>query len=186
MRNYGPRHVFMAIGISMLLFSPIIWLIAPIIVTETIYYERDSWLTYVYPGSYQLYGVAVAVLVIAPLLLWIADTKKWTIAVASALILLSGICFYGAGLGYFQLREETLVYRLPFESELNTYAWTDVEEVIYHMRDPLSEEPSWYTFIFKDGKQTEINETRFVTQAQGKLNSRVRGMGITLTYEELD
>lgn len=186
MRNYGPRHIFMAIGISLLLFSPIIWLIAPIVVTETVYYERDSWLTYVYPTSYQLYGVAVAALVIAPLLLWIANVKKWTVALASLLIVLSGVCFYGASLGYFQIREEVITYRMPFESDEKTYAWSEVQEVIYHLRPPEAEEPSWYTFIFSDGQQTEINETRFVTQIQGKLNSRVRALKIPLTYDELE
>lgn len=185
MRNYGPRHIFMAIGISLLLFSPILWLIAPIVVTETIYYERDSWLTYVYPKSLQLYGVAIALVVIAPVLLWLVDVKKWTIGLASALIVLSGVCFYGAGLGYFQLREETVAYRLPFEKELKTYDWAEVAEVTYHIRPAESEEPSWYTFTFTDGSQTEINETRIVTQAQGKLNSRVRALGIPLIYDEL-
>ncbi|MFC4354012.1 hypothetical protein ACFO0S_02880 [Chryseomicrobium palamuruense] len=185
MRDYGPRHIFMAIGISLLLFSPILWLIAPILVTETIYYERDSWLTYVYPKSLQLYGVAIALVVIAPVLLWLVDVKKWTIGLASALIVISGVCFYGAGLGYFQLREETVAYRLPFEKELKTYDWAEVAEVIYHIRPAESEEPSWYTFTFTDGSQTEINETRIVTQAQGKLNSRVRTLGIPLIYDEL-
>lgn len=185
MRNYGPRHIFMAIGISLLLFSPILWIVAPILVTETIYYERDSWLTYVYPRSFQLYALAIAFLVIAPVLLWLADVKKWVMGVAAVFILLSGVCFYGAGLGYFQLREETVVYRLPFENERKTYAWSEVAEVTYHVRPPESEEPSWYTFTFTDGNQTEINETRLVSQAQGKLNSRVRSLGIPLIYDEL-
>lgn len=185
MRNYGPRHIFMAIGISLLLFSPILWIIAPILVTETIYYERDSWLTYVYPRSFQLYAVAIALLVITPVLLWLADVKKWVIGVAAFLMVLSGLCFYGAGLGYFQLREETVAYRLPFESELKIYEWSEVAEVTYHIRPEESQETSWYTFTFTDGNQTEINETRLVSQAQGKLNSRVRSLGIPLIYDEL-
>lgn len=185
MRNYGPRHIFMAIGISLLLFSPILWIIAPILVTETIYYERDSWLTYVYPRSVQLYALAIALLVFAPVLLWLADVKKWVVGVAALLMVLSGVCFYGAGLGYFQLREETIAYRLPFESELKTYEWAEVAEVTYHVRPADSQESSWYTFTFADGNQTEINETRLVSQAQGKLNSRVRSLGIPLIYDEL-
>lgn len=185
MRNYSSRHIFMAIGICLLLFSPILWIIAPVVVTETIYYERDSWLTYVYPQSFQLYAVAIGLLVIAPILLWLIDVKRWTIVLSIGLIILSGVSFYGASLGYFQLRDETVAYRLPFENEVKTYEWMEIAEVTYHVRPPESNEPSWYTFTFIDGNQTEINETRFVSHVQGKLNSRVRTLGIPLIYDEL-
>lgn len=186
MRNYGPRHVFMAIAICLLLFSPIIWLLAPVIVTETAYYVRDGLFTYVYPRSYWIYGIAVGALVAAPLILWLANVKKWTVFVALSMLVVSGVCFYGAALGYFQVTEESIVYRYPFESETQQYEWNDVEEVIYHVRPPEAEDPSWYTFRFKDGDSTEVNETRFVTQAQGKLNSLIRGQKIPLTYDELE
>jgi len=176
----------MALAICLLLFSPIIWLITPIIVTETAYYVRNGLFTYVYPASYQIYGVAVAALVAAPLLLWLANVKKWTVVTAVLLLAASGYCFYGAALGYFQVTEEEIGYRSPFQTELQTYEWTDVEEVIYHTRPPEAEDPSWYTFRFTDGQSTEINETRLVTQAQGKLNSMIRGQRIPLTYDELE
>ena len=185
MKNYSARHVFMAIAISMLLFSPIIWLIAPVVVTETAYYVRNGLFTYVYPSSYLLYGVAVGLLVAAPLLLWILDVKKWTVLTSILLLSASLYCFYGAALGYFQVTEEEIVYRAPFQQELQIYGWQDVEEVIYHVRPPESEDPSWYTFRFNDGASTEVNETRFVTQAQGKLNSLIRSQDIPLTYDEL-
>ncbi|TQR20283.1 hypothetical protein [Psychrobacillus vulpis] len=183
-RRYEARHIFMAIGACIALFSPILLLIVPLLVVNTLYYKRGIWITYAPGENYMVFGISVFFLVLACAMLWYFDVQKWAIGISLGCVIVSCIVFYIASLSYVTLSDEEISYRTLLSNEKRTYAWEELEQLVYYVKLPEDDEMSHYEFYFKDGEMLTIRQNSLVTEIQGSLNSKVRGMGIPLKYVE--
>lgn len=183
-RRYDARHIFMVLGICITLFSPIFILLAPLLTANTLYYKRGIWITYAPGENYVVFGLSLFFLVLACGLLWTLDVRKWTISAGVVCVFLSGLVFYFASLSYVTLSSEEISYRTMFSKEKQSYAWEDLERLVYYVALPEDDELSYYEFYLKDGQMITMKQNGHVTQIQGKLNSKVRGLGIPLEYVE--
>lgn len=174
----------MAIGGCIALLSPVFLIIVPLAVVYTLYDKRGIWLSYVPGENYTAFGVGVFFLVLACVLLWLFDLRKWTISVGILCLLLCGFTFYVASLSYVTLSDDEISYRKLFSKEKQIYEWKELEKLLYYEKLPEDKETSYYEFLFKDGEMLTMKQNSFVKDIQGSLNSKVRGLGIPLVYIE--
>ncbi|MFF2755570.1 hypothetical protein ACFVR1_17775 [Psychrobacillus sp. NPDC058041] len=184
MRNYDRRHIFMAIGACIALFSPIFLIIIPLAVVNTLYYKREIWITYVPGENYVAFGVGVFFLVLACGLLWLYDVRKWTVSVGILCFILCGLTFYIASLSYVTLSDDEIAYRTLFSNENQVYDWKELDKLLYYEKLPEDKETSYYEFLFKDGEMLTMKQNSYVKDIQGSLSYKVRGLGIPFVYVE--
>lgn len=183
-RSYDKRHIFLAMGACIILFSPIFMLIVPLGVVKTLYYQREIWLTYVPVENYIAFGASLVLLVIACALIGFLDIRKWTVSVGIVCVLLSGYVFYSASLSFITLSSDGIGYRKLFSQEKQTYQWDELEKLVYNVKLPEDDELSNYEFHFIDGEILKMKENRYVTEIQPNLNGQVRASGVPLIYNE--
>lgn len=183
-RNYDTRHIFMAIGAGLLVLSPIFLLTAPSVIVNTLYYKRGIWITYVPGENYVAFAAGLLLLVLACVLLWLLDVKKWTISASIICVILSGILLYMASLSYVTLSNEEISFRTLFSKEKQFYAWEELDQLLFYERPPEEKEISYYEFHFKDGQMLTMKQNNYVRELQGSLSSKVRGLSIPFVYVE--
>lgn len=183
-RRYDKKHIFLAIGACIVLFSPVYLLIIPLAVVNTLYYKKGIWITYAPTENYVTFGVSLFLIVLACLVLGFLGIRKWTVGAGVFCVLLSSLVFYIASLSYITLSGEEISYRTLFSKEKQSYSWEDIEKLVYYVKLPEDDELSYYEFYFKDGQMMKMKQNSYVTNLQGNLNGTVRAMQIPLQYVE--
>ncbi len=163
----------MAIAIVVLLISPILLLITPSIVADSLYYSPDNWDVIVPGEGYVLYVIAFLLLVLSPAILFFLDINKTSIIFSIILILASGFSFYFASATFTALSNDSISYRTLFATEKHIYNWDEIEKAVYYDRLP-GDGFSNYEFIFNDGNSMKLTETGHVKEH----SSSIRGMVI--------
>lgn len=171
-RNYETRHIFMAIAIVILLISPILLLIAPSLVANTLYHSADNWHVFVPGMGYVLYGVGFFLLVLSPAIIFLLDIRKKSIVYSFIIVLLSGLSFYFASSLYISFSNDSISYGTLFPNEQNTYLWDEVERAVYYGIPP-EEGFSKYEFFFNDGKDMKLTENGYVKTMRDGIFSKV-------------
>ena len=168
---YETRHVYLAISIVVLLISPILLLIIPENVADTLYYSPENWGVIVPGKGYVLYIVAFLFLLLASAILFLLDIKKLSIALSIVFLLASGASFYFASATYIALSDDSISYRMLFSNEQHTYYWDEIEKAFYYDRLPGDGSPT-YEFFFIDGNSLTITENGHVKELSGGIFGR--------------
>ena len=169
---YETRHVFLAIAIVILLISPILLLIIPANVADTLYFSPDNWGVIVPGSGYVLYIVAFLFLLLASAILFLLDIKKLSIILSIVFLLASGASFYFASATYITLSDESISYRTLFSKEKHTYNWNEIEKAFYYDRLPGDGFPK-YEFFFLDGNNMTLSENGHVRELSGGIRGKV-------------
>ncbi|QUW22856.1 hypothetical protein JSQ81_04555 [Sporosarcina sp. Marseille-Q4063] len=169
-RVYETRHVFMAIAIVILLISPILLLIIPSAVADTLYYSPNNWGVIVPGEGYVAYIIAFIFLLLASAILFFLDLKKNSIILSIIFVLASVVSFYLASSTYTVLSNESISYRTLFSKEKHTYNWDEIEKAFYYDRIPGDGFPK-FEFIFIDGNSMKLTETGHVKELSGGIRS---------------
>jgi hypothetical protein len=146
----------MVLAISLIVFSPLLILFAPLVIGETVYFDRLNWVVYLPKINFVLVGISMLLLLAGFVVLWIKNINRMTIATALLLTVASGIVFYGASLSYTTLTDETITHRKPFEKEKQQYSWEDLESVQYYDNEDNLELSPYYSIYFQDGKELKL------------------------------
>jgi len=157
MKNYEMKHIFMAIAICIAVLSPVLILVLPTFVANTLYHTPESWHMVVAGKTYGVYAVGFLFLVLSPLALFLLAGRKFSVLISIAFLLFSGLTFYIASLNYTSLETNSISYREMFKTEKNTYAWSDIDQVFYHEVDE-NEGYSKFEFHFMDGNELTLPE----------------------------
>lgn len=173
------KHIFMALGICLLLFSPLIILFEPLIVADTLYDERGVWLIQVPWPNFVLCGLAVLLLMVAFGALWLMNMNRLAIVLAVICTIGSGIFLYGASLSYISLSGETVSLRHIFSQEKQIYAWENTVRIQYF--DDLENDNvrRFYVFYFRDGEELRLMQNGLLTEEiRIRIDHKIRELSI--------
>ena len=168
---YETRHVFLAISIVVLLISPILLLIIPANVADTLYFSPDNWGVIVPGKGYVLYIVAFLFVLLASAILFVLDIKKTSIIISTFFLLASGVSFYFASTTYIALSDDSISYRTLFSKELHIYHWDEIEKVFYYDRLP-GDGSANFEFFFIDGNSLTLTENGHVKELSGGIRGK--------------
>jgi len=175
----SPRVLLVVFSIAVLILSPIIILILPVGVVETIYFDRKNILLLVPRANFYLMaGTMTLIIAILLLLSWRRSVSTYIIAFL--LLAGSGTAAHYSSLSYTAIQDGGLVLK-KFHT-VNDYPWSSIAEVVYEY-DPNSS--GSYIFKTTDGEAITIEENaQFGPAEQRKIYRAVTGQGITLIERE--
>lgn len=163
-KRYEARHIFLVIGICILLFSPLIILLTPLLVNETLYFEKGQWVIYTPGVNYMLYGIGILFLLIACVVIYFFNVHKVAVGIGIVCTIVCGVLFYGASLSYVTISAEEISLRKSFSREIQNYRWEEIDHLMFYDRIELDNERGYYEFYFKDGKMLYVLQTGYFTQ----------------------
>lgn len=173
------RHVFMVLSICLFLFSPLVILFEPIVVSETLYYKMGVWIIVTPKINFVLCGLAVLLLIIALTVIWLTNIKKISIIVAIFCTICSSVLIYGASLSYVSLSGESLNFRQAFSKNEQKYLWTDVESIKYFDNLENTDNVPFYVFSFHDDKElTIVQNGRLTEEIRTRIDHKIREFNI--------
>lgn len=171
-KNYEARHIFMAIAIVILVVSPVLLLLAPAFVANTLYHTAEDWHIFVPGVAYLFYGIGFLFLVLSPAIIFILNIGKKSLIFGLFFLLLSGISFYIASGPHTSLTNNSISYQLLFSTEKHSYSWDEVEKAIYY-EIPSDEGFSKYEFFFSDGTSMELSENGYIAELREQIRLMV-------------
>jgi len=179
------RHVILVIGICTLLLSPLIIIIGPTFIAQTLFYERGFWLIQASPANYILLTAGFVLLIAAFIFLWWKDIGKKTVIVAGILALGCVVLFYGAITSYEKITPSAITLKAPFV-EKKVLDWEEVEKVDYFLYKEHSND-RYFMFHFKDGSTWRLNQSGYVTsEVQSNIERKLNKLGIPYLLNYLD
>lgn len=174
-----PKHLFMVLGVCLFLFSPILIVFSPLIIGETIYFDRNNWVIYLPKINFILNGLSILLLIIAFVVLWLKGIRKIPIVLSILFAIASGIVFYGASLSFVTLSNEQITFREPFEQEKQMYAWTEIEHVTYFDNQDNLEVPQYFMIYFKDRNLKLVQGGILDVNTKIKIDTKIRSHKIS-------
>ncbi|SET16915.1 hypothetical protein SAMN05216389_106142 [Oceanobacillus limi] len=171
--HYETRHLFMAVAIAILFLSPVLLLLLPSFVANSLHNTDGSWFVFVPGGSYAVYGVGALFLIFAALLPFLLRIKKSSLLLAFICAILSVICFHIASQAYTSISDQSISYRYLFTSEEHQYSWDEIDRVVYN-RIPKEEGFSDYEFYFSDGAKLQLKENGQLAELKSTIYKRLR------------
>ncbi|WP_047982495.1 hypothetical protein [Ornithinibacillus contaminans] len=179
--NYEARHFFMATAIGILFLSPILLLIIPSFIANSMYLTTGTWIVFVPSTGYLIYAIGCAVLVLAALIPFLFKIRKMTIGIGILCVFLSCIIFLLATKPHTELSDNGISYRTsPFEVT-NTYAWTEIERVDFF--EAIPGEKAYFDFHFHDGSQFTLIENAYVSNFHGPIFDAIQSSGIPVIFK---
>lgn len=171
-KNYETRHIFLVMAIGILLLAPILILILPLFVANTLYFTPGNWYVFVEGKSYIVYSVGFLFLFLSAMILFLLAGRKSSIYVCIICIVMSVFSFYIATQNYIALGDTSISYREIFSKTNHSYSWSEIERVVYN-RVPSSEGFSEYEFHFNDGNTMILVENGIVKGLKDGIYSRL-------------
>lgn len=152
-----PRHYFMAISIGLLVISPVVLLLVPSFVANSLYQKPNTWVVVAPAKVYLLYGPGLLFLIIATFLLWILSVNKMSKWLAALCILIS-ILFMVDGAGhYVGVASDGISFKQGMREANQHYTWDKIERVVYRQYPHDGGFPK-FDFYFKDGEKVTVPE----------------------------
>jgi ABC-type transport system involved in multi-copper enzyme maturation permease subunit len=178
-KDYETRHIFMAIAICIAVISPVLILVLPTFIANTLYHTPDNWYIFVAGKTYGVYSIGFLFLTLSPFALFLLAGRKFSVLISIAFLLLSGLTFYVASLNYTSLATNSISYREMFTTENHTYSWSEIDRVIFnrmHEEDGFSE----YEFHFNDGNEMTLVENSIVSGLRDSIVNRLNAEDIAI------
>lgn len=170
-----PKHLFMVLGISLFLFSPILVIFSPLIIGETVYFDRNNWIIYLPKINFILNGLSILLLVIAFVVLWLKGIKKVPIVLSILFAIASGLVFYGASLSFVTLSNEQITFRQPFAQEKQVHSWEEIEQVTYFDNQDNLEAPQYFMIYFQDSEELKLVQNGILdVNTKIKIDTKIR------------
>ncbi len=170
-----PKHLFMVLGISLFLFSPILVIFSPLIIGETIYFDRNNWIIYLPKINFILNGLSILLMVIALVVLWLKGLQKSSIAIALLFAVGSIVVFYGASMSFVTLSNDEVTFRQPFAQEKQIYSWEEIDNVTYFDNQDNLEAPQYFMIFFQDRKELKLVQNGILdVNTKIKIDSKIR------------
>jgi hypothetical protein len=154
--NYEKRHFFMAIGIGILLISPILLLLIPSFIVNSLYLEPGTWVVIAPSNSYWLYGIGCFLLCLACFIIYLANVRKISIFIGMILIIVGVIFLLLGAKPFIAVSDEGISIRKD-TNEVIFYSWTEIDHINYY-DIPRSEGFDTYEFHFQDGNSIQLAE----------------------------
>jgi hypothetical protein len=175
-KNYETRHIFMAIGICILIFSPILLVFVPQNVSNAVHYTENLWYVFTPRMNFVIYAIGFLLLFISTMLLFLLDIKKMSIILSLILVSLAIVSFFVASESYESLSENYISYSPLFSLKDYTYSWNKVESVslIEYKREGYSE----YKFVFTDGNSMQLKDDKYFRVLQPRIDYKLQEMNL--------
>lgn len=175
-KYYETRHIFMAIGICILIFSPILLVFVPQDVSNSVHFTENLWYVFTPGVNYVGYAIGCFLLFISSMLLFILDIKKISIILSLISASLAIVCFFVVSQSYESLSDDSLSYSPLFSQKDYTYYWNQVKSVmlIEYDREGYSE----YKFVFTDGNSMQLRNDNYFKVIQPELNYKLKQMNL--------
>lgn len=169
LNNYDARHIFLAIGIGILVITPFLLLPMPTFVATNLH-NPNGWAVILPGTAYFHYAIGFLFLAASAFILFILDISKAAKIGSVVSLLLSAFFFMSAIQKYTSLADESISFRESLWSDRYSYAWEEVEKVHFNLAE---EGFPKYVFHFKDGKELTFSENGHIrvwrTAIEGKL-----------------
>ncbi|MFD2045404.1 hypothetical protein ACFSTA_17100 [Ornithinibacillus salinisoli] len=176
-QSYTVRHIFMAISISILFIGPILLLLIPSFVANSVHNTTGSWLVIVPGVSYLIYGIGLVLLFLAALFPFLLNISKSSILISIVCVILSGVTFTLAAKPFTSLATDSISFQTHIHTEKHTYGWDEIESTVYN-QIPIEEGYSDYVFYFSDGNQIKITENGLILPLKNQIYKRLEMEGI--------
>ncbi|HEY4552169.1 MAG TPA: hypothetical protein VIG80_03135 [Bacillaceae bacterium] len=163
-KKYEARHIFMALGICVLVATPLLLFFVPQVMAKIIYASPDLWVVVPQNKSYYAYGAGFLLLALALFLVYIFEMKKVPVVLSLICLALSGASLYMASHTYKSISYHGVAYSPLFSLEDYTYSWEEVDKVIYHRKRNLKQ--SDYEFVFRDGSRVQFKENLYFLEVK--------------------
>jgi hypothetical protein len=175
-KNYETRHIFMAIGICILIFSPILLVFVPQNVSNAVHYTENLWYVFTPGMNFVVYAIGFLLLFISTMLLFLLDIKKIPIILSLISASFAVICFFVASQSYESLTEDFISYSPLFSLKDYTYPWNQVKSVTLneYKREGYSE----YKFVFTDGNSMKLRDDKYFKVIQPRVNEKLQEMNL--------
>lgn len=177
-KNYETRHIYMALGICIVLASPILLIFVPRTIGNIAHQTIEVWHVIVPTENYIVYGVGLLFLFLAAMVLWILEIKKFPIILSMVFVFLSVIAFYIGSQSYQALSDDAISYSTIFSRKDYTYSWDEIEKVIYYKN--LDGGFSEYEFIFSDGNNMKISENGYIVEIRHLIYYKLREVNVVI------
>jgi ABC-type transport system involved in multi-copper enzyme maturation permease subunit len=178
-KDYETRHIFMAIAICIAVISPVLILVLPTFIANTLYHTPDNWYVLIAGKTYGVYSIGFLFLTLSPLALFLLAGRKFSVLISIAFLVLSALTFYVASLNYTSLATNSISYREMFTTENHTYSWSEIDRVVFH-RMHEDEGFSEYEFYFNDGNEMTLVENSIVSGLRDSIVNRLNAEDIAI------
>ncbi|SES67353.1 hypothetical protein SAMN05216389_101353 [Oceanobacillus limi] len=144
---YETRHIYLAIGICIAIFSPILLIFVPQTVAQILYYSDDTWYVFTSGENFSVFGAGF-------FFLFFWDIRKKSIVLSVVCLLLGLFCFVVASLSYKSLSDDSISYRSLLTLEVSTYSWEELDSIIYEENG--DDGNATYQLLFTDGNSMSL------------------------------
>lgn len=169
----------MAIAIGIIFLSPILLLLLPSFIANSIHPTPGYWHVFVPKESYLMYGIAFLMLFIAPLTIFIFDVKRITITVGILFLCFSGFFFFFASFHYISIGSDSIKYREGFFEVEYEYCWEEISRVKYN-EVPMSEGFSEYNIYFMSGNMINLPENGKIKEFRRAITNTLQEKNIII------
>ncbi|MFD2045524.1 hypothetical protein ACFSTA_17710 [Ornithinibacillus salinisoli] len=171
-KRYETRHIYLALGVCIPIFAPILLLFVPQTVAQILYYSKDTWYVFTPGENFTAFAIGFLLIFLATILLFILDIKKISIFLSISCVILSILCFIIASFSYKSLSDEELSYRSMFSMNHYTYTWEEVESIEYGKIDEKGN--LGCTIIFTDGNSMTLKIDGYFKAIQYKFKNKLK------------
>ena len=176
-----PSLKLFVFGFALLLLSPLVLLIGPLMYVESVYFDRNYFLLITPKQNFVLLGIALG-LIIGSLFLLAWKRRVVTYVIVGFCIIASGITGALSFKSYTAMDEQGIIFQQYGDQQ--TYHWGEIAMIVYEIATPS--EAGNYRFTMNDGEQIEIKENGKMERLKGKIYSFARSYSIELTEIERD
>lgn len=178
MKRYEKKHIFMAIAIGFLLLTPVILLILPTTVVNTLYFSTSQLVVYATSKIYLVYGASLLFFSLAIFLIFLLWDKKVVFLASPLCFVLSGVLLFIASLHYISIGTDELSYRPLFTTEEHRYNWDEITSAISY--EDEMEMPIKYELTFNNGEQLTLMGNAYVQEYRFYINALIEENGTEL------
>lgn len=175
-RNHETRHIFMAIGICIFFFSPILLSFVPQSVANSLHHTEGVWYVFAPKENFMMYGVGFFILFISSILLFFIDIKKLSVLIGTLLVFASLCCFLIASQSYKSLGKEMLSFSPLFSIEDYSYQWNEVDKIIMTMSEKRG--LLQYKFLFTDGNSMTFENDAYFRAIRKRIDFKIKELDL--------
>lgn len=154
----GISVYFFVFALGLALLSPLIILLVPITVIDTLYFSKENIVIITPIKNFVLITIAM-LLVIAGIVILGFKRNILTYSIVVILLIASAVSFYLSTISYTAIQQSQIVMKNGHTAEI--FPWHDLQEVVYEYE---TNSPGTYYFKTK-------NHQEFMIQENGQFNS---------------
>jgi len=181
-RSYEPRHICLAIGIVIAIFSLILLIFIPQTIADIVHYSSGVWQVFVPKENFLVYAIGFFLLFLAPMILFIMDIKKISILLSISFLLLSFIPFYISSQSYIIFADDSITISPILSSKVNRYSWNEVSGITYNKAK--KGEMSDYEFLFQDGSTLTLEDNLYFGTVRNALDLKLKEINLIIKRVE--